>query len=301
MAAAVAAAAMAVTAVGGAVTSKEVDRIGAAAAVAGTPTEVEAAAAATAGGAKATPDGTSTTLPDASTQPEAMEPVAETTSDGTRIPNLPSDRQTFSQMVWVSPTEWSSFLNEAARTMHSSGASHRAIHDALHTLVDTPVADSGGWRGLPSASSWARMGAAIGRVMVGRGDIRKPTGRSHRCLATARACQMFWNFSGCTSRSACCCPRYCRAVFSSFGAIRIAAGRATGPLSTLFMDTPSGRPPWHAEVGDVGGGGGGGSIGIGSGSGSGSSSRGRLLVGGTAASAAALFVYAIGAAAAGME
>ncbi|KAK1861046.1 hypothetical protein I4F81_003630 [Pyropia yezoensis] len=153
------------------------------------------------------------------------------TPPGGARPPATSRQASATQMVWVSPKEWSTFLSDAARTMHASGASPWAVHDALHTLVDTPVAGAGGWRALPSTSSWARMGAAIGRVMVGRpprGAPRQPTGRSHRCTAAARACARYWNFSGCTRRSACCCPPYCQAVFSSFGAIRIAAGRATG-------------------------------------------------------------------------
>lgn len=140
----------------------------------------------------------------------------------------PTSSRTAMGAVWLSRTEWSTFLSDASATLWASGAPPSAVHTALATIAATPRSGNGGWVVVDAADDWEAMGAAVARAMAAAPGGRGAEGRSVRCQSAAAPCAPYWNFSGCTSRRYCCCPPYCRAVFSSFGSLRIAAGRATG-------------------------------------------------------------------------
>jgi len=122
--------------------------------------------------------------------------------------------------VWVAPTIWNAFLAIAEATMRTSSAPKSTIASALGTIRATPVRGRNGWVCFRSVGAWEELGRIVGRVMA----IDKKRGRAGGCASTAHACAAWWNFSGCTSRTYCCCPPFCDAVFRSFGALKVASG-----------------------------------------------------------------------------
>ncbi|OSX75647.1 hypothetical protein BU14_0229s0035 [Porphyra umbilicalis] len=140
----------------------------------------------------------------------------------TKLPGPPKSPEYTSGKgyVWVAPAIWNAFLAIAEATMRTSSAPKGTIASALGTIRATPVRGRNGWVCFRSVGAWEELGRIVGRVMA----VDKKRGRSGGCAASAHACLAWWNFTGCTSRTYCCCPPFCDAVFRSFGALKVASG-----------------------------------------------------------------------------
>lgn len=130
--------------------------------------------------------------------------------------------------VWVSPEMWAVFLSKVEATLRSASLDESDIAATMGTLRAIPRSGHSGWVYFDSMTAWEALGKIIARAMRPSGGVDGRTGRSGWCAQQAAACQPWWNFSGCTSRTYCCCPPYCDTVFSGFSPLTVAAGRAGG-------------------------------------------------------------------------
>ncbi|GAB0492019.1 hypothetical protein MMPV_003278 [Pyropia vietnamensis] len=130
--------------------------------------------------------------------------------------------------VWVSPEVWADFLSKAEAALRSTSLADGQIAATMGTLRATPMYGHSGWVYFDSMAAWEALGKVLARAMRSSGGVDGRTGRSGWCAQQAAACQPWWNFSGCTSRTYCCCPPYCDTVFSGFWPLTVAAGRAGG-------------------------------------------------------------------------
>ncbi|KAK1869417.1 hypothetical protein I4F81_011893 [Pyropia yezoensis] len=127
--------------------------------------------------------------------------------------------------VWVSPTMWGDFLAKAEAALRAAAFPDGEVAAKVGTLRATPSYGHSGWIYFDSIAAWEALGEALARAMRGA-DGR--TGRSGWCAQQAAACEPWWNFSGCISRTYCCCPLYCYTVFKDFGPLTVGAGVAGG-------------------------------------------------------------------------
>lgn len=128
--------------------------------------------------------------------------------------------------VWVSPTMWADFLTKAEAALRSASLPDGEVAATMGTFRATPGYGHSGWIYFDTMAAWEALGKVLARAMRHGSDGR--TGRSGWCAQQAAACQPWWNFSGCTSRTYCCCPPYCNTVFSGFWPLTVAAGPQGG-------------------------------------------------------------------------
>lgn len=146
-------------------------------------------------------------------------------ADAVAAASAPTVRQHVSPegRVWVSPTLWNDFLAKAEAALRSTSLPDGQVAATLGALRSTPAYGHSGWVYFDSMAAWEALGKVLARAMSGAPDGR--VGRSGWCAQQAAACGPWWNFSGCTSRTYCCCPPYCDTVFSGFWPLTVAAGR----------------------------------------------------------------------------